>query len=70
MGLLRAIGRLLDAIEAIAALAALVVLVILLATGKVPHDLELWAYAACGLSVLLGLALLLWSWGPWRHRSP
>ena len=40
--------RILDTLDALAAVGALVVILILLATGRVPRDLELWAYGLGG----------------------
>lgn len=60
MGCLRAILRVVDAIDAIFALIAFIVIVVLLASGKIPHDLELWAYGIGGLLLLLAIILGIW----------
>ena len=60
MGCLRAILRIVDAIDAIFALIPFFVIVILLASGKIPHDLELWFYGAGGLLLLLAVVLGVW----------
>jgi hypothetical protein len=69
MGLLRAIRRIVDAIDAVFALVALVVIVLVLASGKVPHDLELWVYGIGGFLLLLGIAAAIWSYGGRKRRS-
>ena len=40
--------RLLDTLDALAAVGALVLILVLLATGRVPRDLELWVYGLGG----------------------
>jgi hypothetical protein len=63
MGILRAIRRLLDALDAVYALVAFGVIVLLLASGRIPHDLDLWAYGAGGFLLLLGIAFAIWGHG-------
>jgi hypothetical protein len=69
MGVLRAMRRILDAIDAFFALVAFVVIVLLLASGKVPHDLELWVYGVGGFLLLLGIAAAIWGYGDRQRRS-
>lgn len=61
MGCLRGIIDIIDAMDAIFALIAFGVIIVLLASGKIPHDLELWAYGVGGL--LLVLAVIFGIWG-------
>ena len=49
--------RLLDNLDALAAIGAFIVVLILLATGRVPRDLELWAYGAGGALLVAGLVV-------------
>jgi hypothetical protein len=67
MGILRAIRRLFDALDAMYALVAFGLIVLLLASGKIPHDLELWAYGAGGFLLLLGVAFAVWGHGVWKR---
>ena len=60
MGCLRAILRVVDAVDAIFALIAFVVILVLLASGKIPHDLELWGYGLGGFLLLLAIILGIW----------
>ena len=49
--------RFLDNLDALAAIGAFVLILILLATGRVPRDLELWAYAVGGALLVAGLVV-------------
>ena len=49
--------RLLDNLDALAAIGAFIVVLILLATGRVPRDLELWTYGAGGALPVAGLVV-------------
>ena len=40
--------RIVDALDVLASIAAFVVLIVLLASGRIPKDFELWAYAIAG----------------------
>ena len=42
------IVRVLDTLDALAAVGSFVLIVVLLATGRAPRDLELWAYGLGG----------------------
>ena len=55
MGCLRGIIHIIDAMDAIFALIAFGVIIVLLASGKIPHDLELWAYGVGGLLLVLAV---------------
>jgi hypothetical protein len=46
-----------DNLDALAAIGAFILVLIMLATGRVPRDLELWAYGAGGALLVAGLVV-------------
>jgi hypothetical protein len=69
MRILRSIFRVLDLMDAVYALFAFFAVIILLASGRIPHDLELWGYAVAGLILVVGLAFAVWAIGGRIRRS-
>ena len=70
MGCLKAIFRVMDVMDAVFALIAFVVIVVLLASGKIPHNLELWFYGVGGFLLLVAIIFGVWGLrgGPRRRR--
>lgn len=52
--------RILDSVDALAAVAAFILISVLLATGRVPRDLELWAYGLGGALLVGAVVLTIW----------
>ena len=49
--------RVLDMLDAMAAIGALILVVVLLAMGKFPRDLEIWAYGLGGMLLVAAIGL-------------
>lgn len=69
MRILRSIIRIFDLMDALYALFAFFAVIVLLASGKIPHDLELWGYAVGGFIVVVGIAFAIWARGGRIRRN-
>jgi hypothetical protein len=63
MRILRSIVQVIDVMDAGCAVLAFFVVIVLLASGRIPHDLELWGYAFGGFILVVGIAFAIWARG-------
>jgi hypothetical protein len=52
--------RVLDSLDALAAVAAFILILVLVATGRVPRDLELLAYGLGGALLVAAVVVTIW----------
>jgi hypothetical protein len=58
-----------EGLEALAAIVAFFFLLFLLASGRVPKDLELWGYALGGGILLVGIVVGIREGRVWKRRK-
>jgi len=51
--------RALDTLDALAAVGAIILILVLLATGRTPKDLELWAYGLGGALLVTAVVVTI-----------